>query len=201
MHEPSTSLIERRRRILAAAGDLFAQQPYDVVQMDEIARVAQVAKPTIYRHFGTKEALFGAAVAEALAELKAAAAEIAAREAPALARFRELVAIVFRGIGRLKAVICEAEGGGARMGEMGRAAMRREVRAFREVIAGIIEEGIADGAFAPMDPDLAARMVLGAVRMTADAKGADTAAAVGELLLHGLAGSGARPATSQRSMS
>jgi AcrR family transcriptional regulator len=201
MHEPSTSLIERRRRILAAAGDLFAQQPYDVVQMDEIARGAQVAKPTIYRHFGTKEALFGAAVAEALAELKAAAAEIAAREAPALMRFRDLVAIVFRGIGRLKAAIREAEGGGARMGEMGRAAMRREVRAFREVIAGIIEEGIAEGAFAPMDPDLAARMVLGAVRMTADAKGADTAAAVGELLLHGLAGSGARPATSQRSMS
>ena len=101
MHEPSTTLIERRRRILAAAGDLFAQQPYDVVQMDEIARVAQVAKPTIYRHFGTKEALFGAAVAEALADLKAAAAEIAAREAPALIRFRDLVAFVFRGIGRL----------------------------------------------------------------------------------------------------
>ena len=201
MYEPSNSLIKRRRRILAAAGDLFARQPYDVVQMDEIARAAQVAKPTIYRHFGTKEALFAAAVAETLAELKAAAAEIAARETPALARFQQLIAVVFRGIGRLKAVIREAEGGGARMGEMGRAAMRREVRAFREVIAGIIEEGIAEGAFAPMDSDLAARMVLGAVRMTADAKGADTAAAVGELLLHGLAGSGTRPATSQRSMS
>lgn len=178
---------ERRQRILAAAGDLFAREAYAVVQMDDIARAARVAKPTLYRHFGTKEALFAEAVAESLGELEREARRIADGDGPALARFRSLVDVMRLRIGRLKALVREAEGGGSHLGGLGRSAIRRELRGLRLVIARVIADGIADGSFAPVDPEFAARIVLGAVRMASDAGQSQAAGSVADLLLNGLA--------------
>lgn len=155
--------------------------------MDDIARAARVAKPTLYRHFGTKEALFAEAVAESLGELKREALRIAEGAGVAVARFRELVDVMGRRIGRLKALVREAESGGSHLGERGRSVIRRELRGLREVIAGLIREGIADGDLAPVDPGFAARIVLGAVRMASDSDGSGATGAVADLLLNGLA--------------
>lgn len=177
---------ERRQRILAAAGDLFAREAYAVVQMDDIARAARVAKPTLYRHFGTKEALFAEAVAESLGELKREALRIAEGAGAAVARFRELVDVMGQRIGRLKALVREAESGGSHLGERGRSVIRHELRGLREVIAELIREGIADGDLAPVDPGFAARIVLGAVRTASDADRDAVAGSVADLLLNGL---------------
>lgn len=45
------------RRVQSIALDLFEQHGYDRVSVADIARAAQVAERTIYRHFGTKERL------------------------------------------------------------------------------------------------------------------------------------------------
>lgn len=47
-----------RERIRAAAIRLFVDHGYEGVSVDEIARTANVSKPTIYSHFGGKEELF-----------------------------------------------------------------------------------------------------------------------------------------------
>lgn len=48
---------ETRRAILAAAGQLFAEQGYDAVTMREIAKAAGCSHTTIYIYFKDKEAL------------------------------------------------------------------------------------------------------------------------------------------------
>ena len=73
---------DRRRRILDAAMRLFAASAYDTVQMDDIADAASVAKPTVYRHFLTKEALFVEALEAILAKLKANVGAIAQTRRP-----------------------------------------------------------------------------------------------------------------------
>lgn len=156
--------------------------------MDDIARAARVAKPTLYRHFGTKEALFAEAVAESLGELKREARRIAEGSGAAVSRFRELIDVMGRRIGRLKALVREAESGGSHLGERGRSVIRRELRGLREVIAGLIREGIDEGHLAPVDPELAARIALGAVRTASDVDGSASAGSVADLLLNGLAG-------------
>ena len=133
--------------------------------MDDIARVANVAKPTVYRHFGTKEALFGEAIDLTLDLLKSEVAAIAAGAAPPRERLRAIIDVIFQRIGRLKALIRAAEAGALRSGKVGRPAIRRELGG---VIARVIGEGIADGGFVATDPDLAAMVVLGGVRMAAD---------------------------------
>ncbi|MFI7316744.1 TetR/AcrR family transcriptional regulator [Streptomyces venezuelae] len=61
-----------RAKLIAAARVEFARRGIDGARVDRIAREAQVSKERIYGHFGSKEGLFEAAVAEALEEHTAA---------------------------------------------------------------------------------------------------------------------------------
>ena len=66
---------ERRARILDAARRLVAERGYDCLTMRELARVANVAVPTLYNLFGSKDAIL-------VAELEASAVRIAAQVTP-----------------------------------------------------------------------------------------------------------------------
>ena len=60
---------ERRERILRAAQELFAERGFDGTPAEAIAARAGVAKGLIFHHFGSKEKLYLAAVADAAARL------------------------------------------------------------------------------------------------------------------------------------
>lgn len=49
---------ERRQAILDAAWQLFQQNPYDAVNILDVAKAINLAKGTVYVYFKTKEALF-----------------------------------------------------------------------------------------------------------------------------------------------
>ncbi|MFI1913724.1 TetR/AcrR family transcriptional regulator [Nocardia sp. NPDC020380] len=51
---------QRRAELLAAGTRLFAERPYDEVQMDEIAARAGISRALLYRHFPSKRVLFAA---------------------------------------------------------------------------------------------------------------------------------------------
>ncbi|RME24339.1 MAG: TetR family transcriptional regulator, partial [Deltaproteobacteria bacterium] len=46
-----------RRRIVDAAFDLFRRYGFGPVTMDQVAEAAEVSRSTLFRYFGTKEAL------------------------------------------------------------------------------------------------------------------------------------------------
>ncbi|MET0692465.1 MAG: TetR/AcrR family transcriptional regulator [Propionibacteriaceae bacterium] len=72
--EPRTSppgRVGKRQAIIAAALQIFARDGYASASMDDIARVAHVAKPTIYNHFPDKRALFAEVVVVGSAQANA----------------------------------------------------------------------------------------------------------------------------------
>lgn len=62
--ERPTGRIDKRQAILDAAFTVFARDGYHQAGVDAIAAAAGVAKHTIYNHFGDKETLFRAVVAD-----------------------------------------------------------------------------------------------------------------------------------------
>ena len=56
--KPEPLAVAKRRDILRAATEAFLDQGYLAASMDDIALSASVSKPTIYKHFGSKKALF-----------------------------------------------------------------------------------------------------------------------------------------------
>ncbi len=49
---------QRRQEIMTAAWELFQHQPYEAVNMNDVAQQVGVAKGTLYLYFETKESLF-----------------------------------------------------------------------------------------------------------------------------------------------
>src|SRR5690348_8358437 len=56
------SRAERRTAILDAAGEVFGAKGFEATRMDDVARVAGIAKGLLYKHFDSKDALFEALV-------------------------------------------------------------------------------------------------------------------------------------------
>src|SRR5690348_3649934 len=84
----------RRRKILEAATQLFAETPFADVQVEEIARRAGVGKPTLYRYFASKEALFLEIFDAALVRLEAELAEAAASARPPRERLATMLSFL-----------------------------------------------------------------------------------------------------------
>ncbi|WP_127792494.1 TetR/AcrR family transcriptional regulator [Agromyces sp. LHK192] len=56
--EPAGRTARKHRAILVAAEEMFLAGGYLGTNMDELAARSQVSKQTVYKHFGSKEALF-----------------------------------------------------------------------------------------------------------------------------------------------
>jgi len=81
---------EKRRLILRVATDTFLERGFVPTSMDLIARRAQVSKVTVYSHFKSKEALFGAIVDELVRRLLARLDRVAIADRPPDVALRHL---------------------------------------------------------------------------------------------------------------
>src|SRR3954469_13878549 len=115
----------RRRRIIQAAVRLFTQHAHAEVHMGAIAAAAGVAKPTLYRYFATKEALFIEGLARGLAEVRHEVEALRAGPGAVEVRLRRVVACVLDRVARLTPAIRAVESRGTDPGERSRTVLRR----------------------------------------------------------------------------
>ncbi len=54
---------ERREQLLAIGADLFAERPYDEVEIEEVAQIAGVSRGLLYHYFATKRDFLASVVA------------------------------------------------------------------------------------------------------------------------------------------
>jgi TetR/AcrR family transcriptional repressor of mexJK operon len=79
----------KHEQILAAATDAFLQRGFDGTSMDLVARRARVSKVTVYTHFHSKEALFGAIIDGLAGRLVRRIEELAVGDLPPGAALRQ----------------------------------------------------------------------------------------------------------------
>lgn len=60
--QPMSRSERKREQILQAAISLFCEQGFPHTNMDDVAKLAEVSKQTVYAHFGSKDDLFVAAI-------------------------------------------------------------------------------------------------------------------------------------------
>ena len=149
---------ETRARILRTAAGLFAQQGYDATGVAEICEAAEVSKGAFYHHYPTKQALFLELLDSWLAGLDRQFSS--AREAA------PSVPDALLNMARRTREIFEAADGGLQIflefwaqARKDRQVWQRSIapfRTYRKLFASIIQSGIEEGSFRPMDADAAA---------------------------------------------
>lgn len=158
---------ERRRRIVDAALQLFSETDYGAVQMDDVAHLAGVAKPTLYRYFPTKEALFLEGIERILSVLQHDVEQAERLPLRADEALRAVLGHVFAALAQCTAAIHAFDGGENQIGERGRSVIRSRVRSIRVVLEHILARGVDQRVFRSLDIEGTAVAILGAVRMSA----------------------------------
>lgn len=189
---------ERRGRLLEAAARVFSRRSYDDASMDDIAHEAHVGKPTLYRYFPSKDALFSAVFVDALDALETRLEAVLAQEHDLPGRLSGLVrAIVptfrdhlvpLRFVGEHAAAVDQSR--------------RRIFRDRRARIAGFlaraIEDGMRRGEARPVDSERVAQLMIGMIWAGAAsirASDAEIAAEIAGLVLRGVGETGAADAS------
>lgn len=156
---------EKKSRIADAAIRVFAEKGINGARMIEVAQEAGIGKGTIYEYFRTKEELFEFAVNRFFDVLSAQLQrEIATTNDPSQ-KLEILIRTTFdslRTSGPEMHIIFEIWAEGVRAGAeyFDLAAM---YAGYREMIAGIVIDGIQVGQFRKVDPVSVAATIIGAL--------------------------------------
>ena len=153
----------REGAILSAALRIFAERGYGGARMEDIADAAGIGKGTLYVYFPSKLALLEGVVRAAadpgLAAIESIAVQAEGEPAAVIRVILERAKRALRNeLAPVFAKVLVAESG--RAPEIS-AVYRKEVMApLIALIAEVIGRGVESGAFRPIDPALAARLLL-----------------------------------------
>ena len=194
-HQPRGE--ETRAHILQAALDCFAREGYDATGIAEICKCAGVSKGAFYHHFPSKHDLFMQLMEIWLARLDLGlqAAQASGPDVP-----QALVNMA----GMMRNVLAEADNRVSIFLEFWTEALHDPTvwqetiapyRRYRAFFAQLVDAGIAEGTLRPVDPELAAQVIVSLalgllLQGLLDPQGADWARVSQEamqLLLTGLA--------------
>jgi AcrR family transcriptional regulator len=156
----------RPAEIVAAALEVFVERGFAATRLEEVARRAGVTKGTVYLYFPSKEALFKAVVRETIVPV-IAQGEALAQSFTGSAR--ELVERLVREYWRLvgetalagipKLMIAEA----ANFPELARFYYEEVAVRGHRLMAGVLERGVKNGEFRPVDVQFAAKIAMAAL--------------------------------------
>ena len=153
---------ETRLHLLEAATRLFSQQGYDASSVAEICALAGVSKGAFYHHFESKQALFLALLEEWLTHLDAAFAVVRqdTEHVPqAVVRMADMAGSVLVSSGVHLSIMLEFWMQAYRDPQVWNATSAPYQR-YQQYFASMVEEGIRQGSLSPVDPQLAARVLV-----------------------------------------
>lgn len=187
---------ETRNRILQAAEECFGRHGYDAVGVAEICSRAGVTKGAFYHHFPTKQAVFLELLERWLTQLDEhlAATRVGARDVPQeLRQMAGMAGLIFREASARLPMFMEFWNQAARDPAIWQATIA-PYRRYQEFFARMIEAGVTEGSLRPVDPQVAARVLVSltfglVLQGVMDPHGADWAQVTQEsinLLLQGL---------------
>lgn len=157
---------DRRQQIVAIAGELFSQKGFRGTTTKEIAERAGVSEAIIFRHFATKDDLYAAIldakVQQTAERMKAQLAEAASRKDDqaffGLLAF-EMLEFHIKDSTFMRLLLFS----GLEGHDLSDLFFNSAARDVKDSIRLYIKQRIADGAFRPVDPAVAARAFVGMV--------------------------------------
>lgn len=155
-----------RQPAFETAAAIFAGKGYHQTTVDEVAQTIGVAKGTIYYHFKNKEELYLALLREGIDLFKRRLEEAVAGAAAPREKIKNIVASQLKFYEEEKDLVFLF------LKELCGTDLRRETLAGMlseclAIIRGAVEEGIEDGAFRAVDPEITTYSLFGMVTITA----------------------------------
>ncbi|MEX2981666.1 TetR family transcriptional regulator [Streptomyces sp. C36] len=146
-------------RILEATEDVLRRYGPAKATVVDVARALGVSHGSVYRHFGSKAALREAVTERWLAQSHTALSALADARGPAEGRLREWLTALFAAKRRKAGDDPELFAMYMVLVGENSTTVERHIETMIEQLARIIEGGVSEGEFRPVEPTTAARAV------------------------------------------
>jgi AcrR family transcriptional regulator len=150
----------RRHEIYHSAVALILKQGFADTSMQEIADAAGVGKSTLYDYFPTKDHVLLFVFEEELETLQEQAEGIAGQNLPAYEKLTKILEAQLDFLINNKNFFAEISMQAMQMGLAGQERIMKRRYAYQDLVRGILEQGIRENAFRPVNTRLATRTLL-----------------------------------------
>lgn len=149
--------------ILLAARQHFSEKGYEGARVDAIAQAAGVNKATLYYHFGDKSILYKKVLLDVIGRVADNIAEEVKKEESLEAKLRRMISIFATTVENNRPfapmMLREIASGGV---HLPKEVMAQMARIF-EVLGHILQEGVLNGEFRPMNPFVVHMQIIGGI--------------------------------------
>jgi len=150
----------KRQAIFDASMGLFLEKGFGATSMREIAAAAGIGKATLYDYFKTKDDILLSFFEREVGAMAERAAEVARQEMPTADKLRRIIQMHVEYWASRKAFYLQLTIEVQRMAPAGQQRIQAARHAYQDMLRSLIEDGIQEGAFRPVDALLATRLLL-----------------------------------------
>lgn len=146
---------ERRQQILEAALSVFSQKGFHAANVSDVAAEAGVSQGTIYWYFKSKDELLTAALLSLFGDIAQGALAAVEKRTTASGKLRALAESLVGLVDMAEGVFTlflEFWGSSPRRDEVARVWVDVLVE-YKDIVVGIIDEGVRNGEFKPVDSE------------------------------------------------
>jgi AcrR family transcriptional regulator len=159
-------LSRRRHAIFAAALPLFLEKGFEETSMRAVAAAAGMGKSSLYDYFKTKDEILLWGMEDELFDLNALAEKIASQPLPAVQRLHQVMEKHLEFLLARKEFYLKLSFEVSRLSLESQKRLQVGRHAYQDRIRRLIEEGIQEGAFRPVDALLVTRTLITALTPT-----------------------------------
>jgi len=159
-------LDRRRHKIFAATVGLFLQKGFRETSMREIAETAGMGKSSLYDYFKTKDEILLWAMEDEILDLTNAAQEIVSQPIPAIERLQQVMKTHLDFLVSSKEFYLKLSFEVQRLTIESQQRIQVKRHAYQDMIRQLIDEGIQERAFRPVDSLLVTRVLITALTPT-----------------------------------
>jgi AcrR family transcriptional regulator len=145
-----------RRQIFRVAAQLFLEHGFHETSMRQVAKAAGMGKSTLYDYFPSKAELLLFFVEQEMEVSHIAAEEIAKEPIPAPDKLRRIIQSLWVYLDANRGIAALTAREASRLGSEEISRMARRRVKYRKILVSVIQQGVEEGAFRPVDATLAA---------------------------------------------
>ena len=153
----------RRKEIFHASVHLFLNKGFNETSMREIAEAAGIGKSTLYDYFPTKDDILLSFVEDELQRLTEKAQELTKQNVGAGEKLRQMMFAYMEYLATNEDFYMKLSTEVQRLAQNSLERIQRKRHALQDMVRNIIEEGVREGCFRPVDSLLATRVLFTAL--------------------------------------
>jgi len=156
-------LENRRHEIYHKVVNTFLKKGFQETSMQEIAEAAGLGKSTLYDYFKTKDEILIYFFEDQLNDMAEEAQKIALQNLSADKRLREVMEKYIENLQANKNLFLKLMQESQRLKLESQKQIQQKRHAYQDLIRALIDEGIREGVFRPLNSLLAARLLISAM--------------------------------------